>query len=431
MLLIPAAALAQKAPPDTKQTKDAEKFLGLAMMRPNPEQKRPYYEQALKPLQEAMTKTPDNAKVWFMAGQVYVGLGNFLGADSAFKKAEQLYPAYKEDVAGEREVAWVEAFNAGLAEMDKKNTEEAIKQLELAELMYPHRPEGKMNLGALYAQKNETAKAVKVFEDAIASTNGPLKEKLKPEDAANWKRYAEMANLNIAQILGAAGVEQFQAEKYDEAMASFQKAMQINPHSRDYLFNLTQSIYAKAGKFEDERTAILAQADELTKAKKTAEAKAKTDEAAKVATTLIPLYAQIIELGEKTLTIDPANESLYMLVARSYKLTGDMGEPAKKSELQNKALAVFTKRDELVFELSELQVGTSEGEATLQGTVKNRKAQAGSPLKFKVTLLGSNGQPVGQQEITIAAPAAEQTAPFNNKVAVTGEVAGWKYEVVK
>jgi tetratricopeptide (TPR) repeat protein len=431
MLAVPALVAAQKAPPDTKQTKDAEKFLGLAMMRQNPEQKRPFYEQALKPLQEGMAKNPENAKVWFMVGQVYVGLGNFLGADSAFKKAEQLYPAYAEDISGEREVAWVEAFNAGLAQMDQKNTDEAIKQLELAELMYPHRPEGKMNLGALYAQKNQTDKAVKVFEAAIASTNGPLKEKLKPEDAANWKRYAEMASLNIAQILGAAGVDQFQGEKYDEAAASFRRAMQINPHSRDYLFNLTQSFYAKAGKIEDERTAVLAQADELTKAKKAAEAKAKADEAAKLATALLPLYSEIIQLGEKTLTVDPANEALYVLVARSYKLTGDMSDPAKKSEWQNKALAIFTKRDELVFEVSELQVSTAEGEATVHGVVKNRKAAAGSPLKIKVTLLGSNGQPVGQQEITIAAPAAEQTATFDNKVAVTGEVAGWKYEVVK
>jgi tetratricopeptide (TPR) repeat protein len=237
---------------------------------------------------------------------------------------------------------------------------------------------------------------MKIFEAAIASTNGPLKEKLKPEDAANWKRYADMASLNIAQILGAAGVEQFQGEKYDDAVASFQRAMQINPHSRDYLFNLTQSFYAKAGKIEDERTAILAQADELTKAKKAAEAKAKTDEAAKLATALLPLYSEIIKLGEKTLIVDPANEALYVLVARSYKLTGDMSDPAKKSEWQNKALVIFTKRDELVFEVSELQVSTGEGEATVHGIVKNRKAAAGSPLKIRVTLLGSNGQPVGQ-----------------------------------
>jgi tetratricopeptide (TPR) repeat protein len=431
LLALPTAAVAQKAPPDTKQTKDAEKFIGLAMMRPNPEQKRPFYEQALKPLQEGIAKTPDNAKVWFMAGQVYVGLGQFLSADSAFKKAVQLYPGYAEDVEGEREVAWVEAFNAGLAEMDKKNNDEAIKQLELAELMYPHRPEAKMNLGALYAGKNETDKAVKIFEAAIASTNGPLKEKLKPEDAANWKRYADMASLNIAQILGSAGVEQFQAEKWDEAIASFTRAMQINPHSRDYIFNLAQSYYAKAGKSEDERAALLAQAEELTKAKKTAEAKAKTDEAQKFAPTLLPLYSQIIELGTRTLQMDPANESLYMLIARSQKLTGDMSDPAQKSDWQNKALATFTKRDELVFEVAEVSVGTNESEATVRGTVKNRKAAPGSPLKIKVTLLGINGSPVGQQEITVAAPAAEQTADFENKVAVTGEVAGWKYEVVK
>src|SRR5262245_34577716 len=199
---LPTAALAQKEPPDTKQTKEANKFIGLAMMRQKPEEKKPQFEQALVHLKEGMAKDPGNAKVWLLAGQVYTGLGDFMGADSAFKKAETLHPPYSEEISGEREVAWVEAFNAGIASMDAKATDDAIKKLELAELMYPHRPEAKMNLGALYASKNETDKAVAIFEKAIESINGPLKDKLKPEDAVNWKRYAEMARINIAQILG-------------------------------------------------------------------------------------------------------------------------------------------------------------------------------------------------------------------------------------
>lgn len=431
LIALPAAAMAQKEPPDTKQTKDAEKFLGLAMMRQTPDQKRPLLEQALKPLQEAMAKNPDNAKVWFMAGQVQVGLGNFLAADSAFKKAEQLYPAYSEDISGEREVAWVEAFNAGITLMDQKNNDEAIKQLEMAELMYPHRPEAKMNLGALYAAKNEPAKAIAAFEGAVTATSGPLKDKLKPEDAANWKRYAEMATLNIAQISGSAGVELFNAEKFDEAIAAFNRATKVNPYSRDYLFNLAQSFYAKAGKIEEARDALLAQEEELKKAKKTADAKAKADEAAKFVPNLLPLYAQIAELAERTLVLDPNNESLYHLAARSYTLTGRLGEQAKKTEWENKALAVLTKREAIQFEVSEVAIGTGDGEATVRGTVKNLKAAAGSPLKLKVTLIGLAGTPIGESEFTVTAPAVDQTAAFEGKVTTTGEVAGWKYEVVK
>lgn len=427
---LPSAAIAQKEPPETKETKEAQKSLGLAMMRQTPEQKRPLYEAALKQLQIGMTKDPENAKVWLMAGQVYVGLLDFMGADSAFRKAEALYPPYAEDISGEREVAWVEAFNAGIQQMDQKNTDEAIRLLELAEAMYPHRPEAKMNLGALYASKNETEKAVNAFTKAIESTNGPLKDKLKPEDAAQWKRYADMAKLNIAQILGAAGVEQFSAEKFDEAIVSFQKAHEINPHSRDYLFNLAQSYYAKASKIEEARAAIVTEQENLTKAKKTAEAKAKADEAAKLGNDLLPLYAQIAQISEKVMQMDPANESLYHLIARSYKMSGDMvADPKVRSDWQNKALAVLTKREELKFEVSEVSLQTAEGEVVIRGNVKNLKAAPGSPLKLRVTVLGVDGAPIGEQEFTVTAPAAEATAPFEGKAAITGEVAGWKYVV--
>ena len=428
----PAVALAQREPPDTKETKEANKFLGVAMLRQNPADKKPQYEQALKQLQVGMAKNPTNAKVWLLAGQVYVGLGDFMAADSAFKKAEELYPGYAENVSGEREVAWVEAFNAGISAMDQQNAEEAIRQLEMAELMYAHRPEAKMNLGALYASKSESDKAIAIFEKAIESTNGPLREKLSPEDAANWQRYADMAQLNIAQIIGSRGVEQFEAEQHDQAIASFAKAAEINPHSRDYLFNLAQSYYAKTSAIEEKRTALLEEQDALTKAKKTAEAKAKADEAAQLGEQLKPLFAEIVKISERTMLLDPANESLYHLVARSHRVTADVSTTeAEKASWQNKALEVLKKREELQFEVSDLGIQPGDGEATIRGSVKNLKATPGSPIKLRLTLVNPSGATIGTQEITVTAPAADQSTTFEGKTPITGEIAGWKYEVVK
>ena len=433
LIALPSAALAQKEPPDTKETKDAQKFMGLAMMRQTPEQKRPLFQQALAPLQTAMVKNPENAKVWLYAGQVYSGLGDFVGADSAFRKAEALFPGYAEEISGEREVAWVEAFNAGLQAMDARNNDEAIKKLELAEMMYAHRPEAKMNLGALYAGKGETEKAIKAFQSAIEATKGPLKEKLKPEDQASWKRYADMANMNIAQMIGAQGVELFQADKFDEAAAAFIRALQINPHSRDYLYNLAQSYYAKASKIEETRNALLEEEAKLKKTKgQEAAAKAKADEAAKLGAELMPLYEKIAESSQRTMVLDPANESLYHLTARSFKLTGDIvTDAAVRTSWQNKAYEILKKREELQFEVNELQIAPGDGEAIIKGTVKNLKAAAGSPIKLRVTLLGPAGTPIGTTDVSVAAPAAEQTATFEGKVAITGEIAGWKYEVIK
>jgi len=447
VLAIPAGISAQqKEPPDTKQTKDMEKFLGLAMMRQTPEQKRPLYEQAVKPMTEAMEKNPDNAKVWFLAAQVYAGLNDFVGADSAFRKAEALYAPYAEELAAEREVAWIGAFQAASAGLESINTapdevtrtqktNEVIAAFELAERIYPHRPEGKLNLGALYANIGETDKAEEAFRGVIEAANGPLKDQLSPEDALSWDRYAAIATTNIAQMAGSRGIEAFQAEKYDEAAAHFEKAAQVNPHSRDYVYNHAQAVYAKVTQIEDERNKLLEEAAELTKAKKTADAAAKKAEADKLGQELVPMYAKIIEGIEKTLQLDPEGEGHHQLIARSIKLTGDIvaKTAADSTQYQQRTLAALQKREAQQFEVNDIAAfAAADGEtATIRGTVKNLKAAAGSQIRLKFTLVDLTGEVVGEQEVSVAAPAADATAPFEVVTNISGEVAGWKYVVVQ
>ena len=92
---------------------------------------------------------------------------------------------------------------------------------------------------------------------------------------------------------------------------------------------------------------------------------------------------------------------------------------------------MLTKRDALQFEVEQIGIQTGEGEATVRGSVKNLKAAQGAPLKIKITLVGVGGSEIGTQEFTVTAPAAEQSASFEGKVPTTGEVAGWKYQVIK
>jgi len=433
LLAIPSVALAQKEPPDTKELKEVSKYLGLAMMQSAPEKKAPYFKQAMDQLQVAMSKSPDNAKVWLYAGQVYAGMGDFVGADSAFNKAEQLHPPYAEDIAGEREAAWVEAFNAGISLMEQQDNDGAIAKMEIADKLYPHRPESKMNLGALYAAKNDMDKAIAKFEEAMVAIRGPLREKLADEDKATWDRFETLAKSNIAQLHGGRGVDAFNNSDYDAAYTAFTKAAEINPHSRDYVFNRAQALYAKATDLEEKRNILLDEETALKKEKgKEADAKAKADEAAAIAQQLIPLYAQIIETSELTRRVDPNNESLFHLIARSQKLTGDFtSDAAAKTEWQNKALATLKLREELDFEVADVTIAPGEGQTTINGTVKNLKVAANAPIKIKFTLVGIDGASVGEGEVTVNAPAAEQTAQFQGTIATTGEVAGWKYVPVK
>ncbi|MCI0436623.1 MAG: hypothetical protein L0271_23745, partial [Gemmatimonadetes bacterium] len=128
-LLIPALAAAQTNK-DNKWTRDAAKFMGLAMTRQDRTERRAYYSQAMAALQEAFEKEPDNAKVWFVAGQVRVGLGDYTAADSCFDRAINIDSNLNEDIEAEREAGWMEAFQEGVELMDQQQYDQALTVLE-------------------------------------------------------------------------------------------------------------------------------------------------------------------------------------------------------------------------------------------------------------------------------------------------------------
>jgi hypothetical protein len=139
-----------------------------------------------------------------------------------------------------------------------------------------------------------------------------------------------------------------------------------------------------------------------------------------------------VKVAERTLLLDPATETLYYLIARAHRITADIATaPAEQTAWKNKALEILQKREALTFEVEQIGVQTAEGEATVTGSVKNLKAEAGTPLKIRLTLVGPAGTAIGSQEFTVSAPAKDASATFEGKAPITGEVAGWKYEVVK
>jgi tetratricopeptide (TPR) repeat protein len=409
--LFASAADAQQKPRDTKYTKDAAKFLGLAMMRPDPAERQKMYQDALIALQEGFEKDAQNPKFWFTAGQAYAGLGQTDKAAEAFNKAVELYPEYAEEVEGEKEQAWMAGFERGVQLMDEQKMDSALLIFEAANAMYPHRPEAWLNVGSIYANRGETDRAVQAFEKALEAIRGPMFEKLDSAGQASWKSFEEMSSVNIAQMRGAQGVEKFEAEQFKEAEELFRKAAEMNPHSRDFLFNIVQSKYAQATKLDEQITAD-------------------ASAAATVGPELIGIYESVQQDIKKVQEYDPANETLYQIAARSAKRAGELkGDSAAG---QQGALALLTELHNLPVDVSDIaiQPGDENTTATINGTIKNRNLAAGAPVKLKFTLLDRQGATIGEQEVTVNAPEKDQTAPFTATTQTTAQVAGWKYQIV-
>lgn len=417
LILTPSGLLAQKEPQRTKELKDAERFVASSMVAPDPAEARARLERALNPLQQAMAKDPDNALVWFTSGQVFAGLNEIARADSAFDKAAALYPPLAADIEVERLRAWNSAFEAGLKSMDEQKYPEAITQLETAELIYDARPESKLNLAALYANKNELARAEATYRAVATLATSENVAKLHEEEAAQWKRFGRMATLKIGEVVAARGVTAFEERRYDDAIAAFREARELNPYARDYHYNLAQSLYAKARDAEDKRSDMKNQNSAAAK---------------EIAAELIATYTEVEPIAMHTRTVDPNNEDLFQLLARSFRVRGDLAtDAATKTMFQKKVADLLNDHASLAGVITDLSTAVNGSDATVRGTLRNLKLAPGTPAKVVVTLIAMDGSVAGEQEIVVNAPPANADATFEGKMKVTGDVAGWKYSLRK
>jgi tetratricopeptide (TPR) repeat protein len=409
-MLLPSIAAAQR---DTRETREATKFIGLAMTRQSMAEKAEQYRQAMTHLRTAMERDADNPKVWLLAGTALAGMGDVEEADQAFKRAVELHPAYAEEIEGERESAWVTQFNLGIEHMDAQRYPEAIAAMEKAQLIYPSRPEALLNLGALHSNAGDPVKAEQALRAAMETTSGPVFEKLDDEQKAEWLRFRELARSNIAQIVSQQGIAEFQAERFDSAAAAFQRAIDVNPHARDYWFNHAQSLWAQATPLEERYEA------------------APAAEKAQLRTQLTSLYDGIKRSTEKAREFDPNNEGLYLIEARTHRMVGELApEGAERTAAQQAAMRLLEAHSTLNVLLEDIAVMSGEeGSAVITGKVKNAKLADGAPVTIRFTLLGSEGNAVGEQSVTVNVSAPDTLKEFEAPTTVTGPIAGWRYTI--
>ena len=425
LLVMPVAVAAQG---DNDHTREATRHIGLAMTRSDPAQQQQLYQQALTALEAGMQAEPDHAKTWLLAGAVYAALGQFEQADAAFRRAVELHPDYEAEMPGEREQAWIHAFNRGVERMNAQDFAGAIEAMEAANMLYPERPEAYLNLGSLYANNNQPLEAAEALEKALAVVTGPRIEEVPPEMQAQWRVYGDVARINISQLRGQAGINAFEEDDFAKAAEMFQAAAEVNPYSRDFHFNYAQALFARTQSMEKQRDSVLA----ALEAAPAAEQPALSAELERVEAELMDVYDDLLAGVSVVLPLDPNNEMLYIIAARSYRMKGVLtGTTESVDAGQQRALAELTKREELPVYVAGLAVMNEDGSAAVSGTITNNTVPEGTPVVLRLTLVGIEGETVGEGEITVTAPAAEAEATFEGSIPVTGDIAGWRYEVVR
>jgi tetratricopeptide (TPR) repeat protein len=461
--LLPLAAEAQSKPSNSMHTRSAEVYLGRAAATSRPDEKQKLYTEALEAIAPALESDANNPKVWLLAGQAHAGLGNVAAADSAFDKAEALYPEYAAEIDPERLNLWIRDYNAGVEAIQAGNEDAAIAAFEQADRVYRKRPDALISLGPLYTRKGDLAKAEQAYRDALAVIRGPAGQGLDEKTAAEWRENeevasAQLANLlaetgkaeeaaaiyrellerqpdnlqaknNLAVVLSRAGnqdeaskiyadllsqpdlddvtlfnigVGLYRSEQYENAAQAFRRALEKNPHSYEALYNLGQALVAAAAPLNT------------------------TTDAAK----LRPMYEELLQVAEKLIALGPANRNAYMMQAQAQRSVGELVQDAAQSEeWKKKVLATLEQAEALQFDVAQLALEPAEGSATLKGSLTNAKLAAGAPVTLRFTFVDATGATIATQDVSLQAPAPQQSAEFTIEVKTDRPIAGWKYTV--
>src|SRR5688572_15978930 len=370
-LLTPALAEAQR-PANSMHTNSAQLYLGRAVGTQVAAEKAKLFEQALGAATQGVQTQPGNSKTWFVLGTVYAAMGDAIGADSAFDKAEQMWPEYKKETETERLRAFAAASNKGVLALQQNDLPTAITALEGASKVYDKRPTALLNLGTIYARQNKPAEAVAAFRAALAILRGPERAALKPEEEKQWAEWEEAVSLNMAQMLALSdkndeaavayeeylkrnpnntlvrsnlavvysrmgkreeaarvynellsqdltaedffrvGVGLRRAQQLDRAAEAFTKSLAKNPHSQESYFNLAYTLWETIQPLEEAR------------------GKAPAAEQTRMATQLRPMYEQLLQNAIKSREFDPTNRNVLALMQRAYRGLADLTKDVKQ-----------------------------------------------------------------------------------------------------
>jgi len=399
------------------------------------------YGLALQAAKAGIMADPGNPKSYFQAAQANVGLEDFAGADSMFVKAEELRPDYTSETKPWREEGWVRAYNAAIVPMNAGDLEGALEIFNLANSLYPDRPEAFLQTGSIYSSLGQGDQAVEEYRAAIE-----LLEQSKAGDLADttaapiWEQHWEVATSglghaltvsgnyqeaadfygelladdpqnadligNLATVLSElsmpdsvealydallnrpglterdlfnAGVGLYQIEQYDRAAEAFGAAAEMNPFNRDARLNLANTLYT-AKEFE----------------------------------ALIPAARSLLE-------VDPLNGSIWVAMIQGLS----------SLERTEEANTTFREYEAIGYEIVDIRLdGVQGGGAKITGQMKNMAGTPGETVTLRFHFGNESGREAGTQEFRVQLPAVDQIEIFQGTFDSTERITGYTYEVI-
>jgi len=443
-------------PRDNDYTQTAQLFLLQAAQAETPDPSR--YQSALDAAQQSIAEDSSNPLGYRIAGEAYIGLGNFQAADDMLNQAVDLYPAYSEELTFVRENAWVEAYNTAIPPLQAGDLEAAIEAFDNANVIFKGRPEAMLQLASLYERTEQAELAIDIYGNILGLVQGPLYVQQDSAGQASWKEQEEIAAFNLAQGYARLG-------RNVEAVQAYSDYLEVNPGSLNVLTSLanTLMVIAKEAVVDsmnadsasyrmnaDSAMAIyadlMARTDmnardyfvtgiglyNMEEYGQAAEAFRRSNELNSMSRDGAYNYAQslflaeewenLYEAGSHLIELDPQNPNSYLLAGQGLLNTGE----------EERALEVSNQLEELTFVVvSPTLQPIAGGGASLRGAIENKMLDEGTPITIRVHFSAVDGTEMGTRDVTVQAGAVDSEVAFDTQFDSDEAVLGYWYEVIR
>jgi len=396
------------------------------------------FDRALELALEGTADDPGNPVHYLLAGMSYLSLGDYANADDMFDQAQSIYPGYELDIEPQREAAWGESFNAGLAAYAEGDLDRTIARWNDATRMYDIRPEAHRNLAGLLATEGRYDEAIEVYRAAIAGLGkGPATEVLTEEDVR--AREASIAELE-EQLTALLMV----TDRYAEAEPMLRRRLEREPESVQVRSDLASALNS-LGRGSEARqiySALLSegglQATELFNLgvglfrvddfagaeeafRRLTELQADSRDAwFNLANALFALedWVPLVEVGQRLLGLDPLGETALLIAARAQLETGH----------RDAAIEILQRVDAAPVYLEGLRLRRAGAGTTVEGRMTGNLAVPGSPVDLLFTFFGEGGREVGDEAVTLEAPPKGESMTL--VVTFAGRALSYRYELI-
>ena len=398
---------------------------------------RGFLERALELALQGVDAEPENPIHYLLAGRAHARLAQYGEADAMFTEAQRIYPAYELDIEPERESAWIELFNEGIAAYSDGNVERTIEAWERAGTMWDLRPDASLNLAILFDGEGRWDDAIWAYQRVVTGLERKLVTRALTQDEVQERedlkmrseesliqlllfteRFAEAEPLlrrhlerdsTSIEVRGDLAAALHGLGQNTEAAAIYAGLLTDTGLGARDLFNLGIALY-RAGDFMAAANAF----EQLTRLQPDSR-----DAWFNYANSLFAAesWESLAAVGDRLTEADPLGEHSGLITARAHLEIGD----------EQTAAEGLDRTESAPVHVEGLQLLQSQTETSLQGSVVGNTAVPGTSVRLRFTFYGSDGA-LGTEPLTVSAPPAGVSARF--EVSFAGQATAYRYELV-